>query len=258
MRKKIIAFVPADSHNQEYAKLMINSLRKFHSEEELPVRVYDNPTGNPIWWYRSTPIIAKELIKEYETVVKLDADQIITESLSFAFEGDYDVAVVNNSNPKEMVSAPYQFLNIHPLAYVNCGFVVMKSESFIDWWYNICHSFLFDATQMKEQDWLNLMVASGNYKVKRLDEGDSFYGLASKGYWPDIILKDKQLILPKGEQWPDRDKIIRAIHWAGGNSPDKMNYRITFQDDVIERLDELVAGKIVQSLPSESVNKTKL
>lgn len=243
MKKKIIAFIPADKQNQKYAQMCINSLRKFHSEEEIPVKIYDNVANDPNFWYRATPIIAKELLKEYEIVLKLDADQIITGSLSEIFEGDYDVAVVNNSNPREMQAFPYQFLNIHPFSYVNCGFVVIRNEAFVDFWYNICHSILFNATQMREQDWLNMLVHSGNFKVKKLDEGDSFFGLASKGYWPDIILKDGNLILPKGdnpEKWPDKQKTIRVIHFAGGNSPDKYNYRIRFSEDVVKRLDELV------------------
>ena len=36
------------------------------------------------------------------------------------------------------------------------------------------------------------------------------------------------------------EKKIKAIHWAGGNSPDKMNYRIKFKEEVVKYIDTLV------------------
>ena len=73
-----------------------------------------------------------------------------------------------------------------------------------------------------------------------MDAGDSFYGLASKGYWPNITLKGKVLKLMKNEEWPkDRDKTIRVIHWAGGNRPNKMQFRLNFKPEVAERLEWL-------------------
>lgn len=241
---KVVAFCIADNNNLKYYEMMKNSLRKFYSEEELPLILIDEAKiqtyRDPDFFYRATPIIAKELLEEYETVVKIDADSIITGKLNF--EGDYDVAVVNNSNPAEMKAYPYQLLNIHPLSYVNCGFVIMKSKEFVNFWYNFCYSILFPNFQMREQDLLNILIASNNYNVFRLDEGDSFYGLASKGYWTRIELRGDQLILPKGEQWPNKDKIIRVIHWAGGNTPDKMKIKLHFQPEVIKKLEALIEG----------------
>ena len=84
----------------------------------------------------------------------------------------------------------------------------------------------------------------GPYKVRFLDDEDSFFGLASKGYWPNVILRGEELVLPPTTDelgtYPDREKIIRAIHWAGGNQAGKMNYRLHFQPNVCKRLDELV------------------
>lgn len=242
--KKVIVFTPADKNNLKYFEMLKTSLRKFHTEAELPLMLIDEEKiksyDDPMFFYKATPLVGKELIKEYEYVIKLDADQIITGPLNALWEGDFDVAVVNNSNPREYKSYPYQILNIHPYSYVNCGCVVMKSEAFIDWWLNSCSSSLFNGFQMKEQDLLNIMVHSNNYKLKRLDESDSFYGLASKGYWANIVMEGDKLVLKKNKEWPDKDKIIKIIHWAGGNEPGKMNYRTRFQPEVIKRLDELL------------------
>lgn len=244
-KKKIICFIPSDKNNLQFAKMCVNSLRKFHSEEELPLKVYDNTTGDPLFWYRSKPIIAKELIKEYEIVIGMDADQLILGDLSETWQGNFDVAVVNNSNPMEFRTYPYQYRNIHNLSYVNNGFVVMKSEDFINEWYDMCFSALFNGAQMREQDMLNDLVHGNHYKVKRLDEGDSYFGLASKGYAPFMQLVDRKVMLPPNangeDKWPDKMKQIKIYHWAGGvGAVDKMNYHIIFPEDIVRYIDTLV------------------
>lgn len=245
-RNKIVAFCVADKNNLKYYEMMLNSLRKFHSEEELPVILIDEEKiakyNDQMFFYRATPIVGLELLEKYETVLKLDADQIITGDISHAWEGNFDVAVVNNSNPREMKAYPVTVWDIHPLSYVNCGFVVMKSKPFLENWKTLCFSSHFNSYQMREQDLLNILVAYGNYKVRRLDEEGRYHGLASKGYWPDCVLKEGKLYLPQTEGWPpEGEKQIVCLHWAGGNSPDKMNYKLRFQPEVIRFLDKLVA-----------------
>lgn len=248
--KPRVAFIPTDQNNMKYAQMCINSLRKFHSEEELPIVIIDEEKvkqiGDPHFWYRATPIVAKGLMKDYETIIKLDADQIVCGDLSHIWTGeDFDVAVVNNSNPREDKVYPIRLMDIHPLSYVNCGLVVLKSKTFNEHWFKLCFSDHFYNFQYREQDLLNILVFysgenfGGPYKVKFLDNGDSFHGLASKGYWPDIILKDGELILPANEEWNKEDKKIKVLHWAGGHVG-KMNYRLNFRPEIIKRLDELV------------------
>ena len=247
-----VAFIPADKNNMKYAEMCINSLRKFHSEEELPVVIIGEEKvkqlGDPHFWYRATPLVAKALFKDYQTVIKLDADQIVCGDLSHIWETDneYDVAVVKNSNPREDKSYPVRLLDIDPLSYANCGFVVMKSKEFVEHWFKLCMSPHFLNFQYREQDLLNIMLFymgesfGGPYKVRVLDDSDSFHGLASKGYWPNIELRGKDLVLPPVDGYPDKEKIIKAIHFAGGNTPNKMNYRLYFQPEVIKYIDNLV------------------
>lgn len=242
--KKIVAFTIADENNLKYAKMLENSLRKFHSPEELPLDIIGpdriKATKDPAFFYRATPKIAKDLIKEYETVIKLDADQIICGELSSIWKGDFDVAVVNNSNPREMKKLVVKVWDIHPLAYVNCGLVVMKSKRFINHWWSLCRSDHFNSYQYREQDLLNIMVFYGDYRVGFLDAGKEWHGLISKGYWPTCELRGENIVLPKNDEWPtDEDKILKVVHFAGGNVPNKMNYRIRFKPKVVERLDWL-------------------
>lgn len=249
MKKPIVAFCIADRNNVKYYEQMKNSLRKWHSEAELPLILIGEdkiPSYNDqMFFYRSTALVAKELIDEYEVVLKLDADQLILSPILDELQGDYDVAVVNNANPMEQKTYPVSVLNISPLAYANCGFVAMKSKAFIDYWNTFNHSVLFIGLQFKEQDIMNVMIFSDNYKVKRLDEGDSFYGLASKQYTQYAKLEDGKIILPKNangeDNWPDKPKQLRVFHWGGGNNnPMKGNYRTIFSDEIVKYLDNLV------------------
>lgn len=244
MKKPITVFIPADQNNLKYAQMCVNSLRKFHTEEELPITIVDNPGTDPMFWYRATPIVAKTLLKEFETVIKMDSDIIVFDKLNEAWEGEFDIAAANNSNPRDFRNYSYQFLTISPYSYVNNGFVVIKNEEFVNLWHDFCFSPLFSGFQMKEQDVLNLLVHSGHYKIKRLDEGDSFWNLASKGYEPEIVLKDGKPFLPKGkdmDRWPDRDKYIKLFHSAGGqNAPDKGNYRIKFNEEMVKYIEGLI------------------
>lgn len=246
-KNKTIAFTISDNNNLKYYEMLKNSWAKWHPDIEL--KLYGEEeikvSGDPMFFYRATPRIGRELLKEYDTVIKIDADSIITADLSHTWEGEFNVGVVQNSNPREMKTYPVGVWDIVPLMYVNCGYVVMKSAPFVEHWWALCNSYHFNNYQFKEQDLLNILVFYGGYAVNFLDHGDKFHGLASKGYWPSIELRDKKLVLPKSEEWPQSgDKEICIIHWAGGYEPGKMNYKTRFKPEVVNYFDSLINEKI--------------
>src|SRR3990167_1136653 len=157
-------------------EMLKNSLRKFDKTTDLILFGEQDirQSKDDLILYRAAPYFAKKLFEQgYTEVCKLDADQLILGNLDHIWEGDYDVAVVNNANPREFKTYPVTVLDIHPLSYVNAGFVVMRSEQFIDHWLKLCLSPHFNSYQMKEQDLLNILVSycneavGGPYKVKR-------------------------------------------------------------------------------------------
>lgn len=248
---KIIVAVPCDDDNLKYFEQFKNSLAKFHPD--LEIRRFDNPDPkDQAWWYRSKPILARQLMEEgYDIVIGADADQIVTGDLSELWTGDdWDVAVVQNSNPKnlqEHQDATGQILtvmDINPMHYVNAGLVVMRSKEFVDHWYDLCMSYHFNAFQFKEQDLLNILVHYGNYRVKFLDASNKWYGLISKGHEAKLVLAQPyegkmRLVLLKDDEWPtDETKDIMIWHMAGGK--DKPNFRTKFQPDVVKYLDQLI------------------
>lgn len=256
--KKQIAFIIADDRNLPYAKMCINSLRKFHSADELPVKLI---TGKELemrlimdkdFFYRAIPIIASELLQEYELVLKLDADQIITGPLTDILEDkSYDLGSVLNFNPTDYKNlGPITTYIIHCMTYMNCGFVAMRNKKMVDHWKKLCLTpAIFNNLQYREQDIMNILFYFGDYKTKCFDHKDpqktttSWYGLASYGEWLRVELQGDKLILPKNENgYPDKDIEIRCIHFAHGNV-EKMNYKIYFEESVIKRLDYLVGEK---------------
>lgn len=264
MKKPIVVFtIVSDERNLGYFKKMTNSLRKFHSEEELPLITYgpdilkaltdENPLNNR----RFYGLITRNLTKEYDTVLHLDADQIITGSLDRLIKmKDYDAAAPYNLNrvdPKryEMVKV----WDVAPKDYFNVGTFLVKSQEFAEHWWSLCNSYHINNYKYAEQDFFNIVAHFGNYKIVRLDEWDpvanygAFYGLISKGEGLRMKVVNNELILPKADDgYPLHDTVIKIIHFAGGDNPaDKFNYKIFYNDEVNKFLDNLISdGKKIK------------
>jgi hypothetical protein len=123
--------------------------------------------------------------------------------------------------------------------YMNCGFVAMRSKKLVEHWLKLCYSPHFEAYRFKEQDFMNILYHYGDYNVKCFDHSDKWHGLLSKGEWMNLKLRNNQIVLPVVNGYPDGEKIIKVIHMAGGEVPDKMNIRKLFTGDVQKRLLEL-------------------
>lgn len=250
-----------DETNFAYAKKMLSSLQKTNPgiAKVADVILFTQQDfmakgGTQLDMRRMTPFFAKDLIRNYETVVRLDADMIITGDISHVWEGNFDAAVVQNGNPREIVAQqqmmgkPVSVWDIKPLEeYVNCGFVVMKSEVFVDHWFSLCTPERANIYQFYEQDLLNVLCYYGNYKIRFLDKEDNrAHGLILKGYYSEAILKEKKLIMPaksgsEQDQWPETEKEIVCIHFAGGQQPGKFDHlETTFQPEVCKYLKFLI------------------
>lgn len=239
---KTIAFTVADEKNMPYALGLKNSLVKFHPDLEFVIFSDKEiaETNDPHIFYRATPYFGLYLMQQgYECVIKIDADSVITGDISHVWEGEFDVATVHNSNPKELRKVVVALQGIPPLEYQNCGFVVMNNPDFVKYWLALCMSPRFDHFQFREQDILNNMIFWGTWKTKFLDNSSKWHGLISRGYEPMMELKDGKLVLPKNDQWPQEDREIVCFHNAGGNIQNKMNFDILFKPDVSKWIKQL-------------------
>lgn len=244
-KKKVVAFTIATGKHVEYAELMAKTFKHFNPD--IPLIVYGeedmakNP--NPEKYYLATPYFAKELIKEYELVIKLDADQLFFHDINHIVEDtSYDVGTVLNWNPIHAAKfGEVGLATISPQEYMNCGFVSMRSEAFIKQWWDMCNSFHFPRMPFREQGFLNILYYYNQYKGKCFDYSDKWHGLISNSEWLNMIVKDdKVMLLANDAGYPTQDIIIVAVHWAeGSDNPNKMNWRVAFNQpvqDFIERI----------------------
>ena len=244
--KKPVCFytIAFGSEHVDYAKKMRNSLQKFHPDiphffvGEQQVEPYlkthkDNK-------YRLYALFGAQLAKEYELVIQIDNDSIVTGDLSHIIEDkSYDVGCVLNNN---LIDPKLKVWDIDPSFYVNAGFVAIRGERPWAWWNKLNSGGWFSKYQFREQDMLNIMVHYGDLNCKIFDFSNSWHGLIHKGQWDKFVLKDGKVVLPKTPGVCEEDKIIKIIHWAGGNVP-KMNVWPHFKEDVAKHLTTLMEDK---------------
>ena len=246
---KIIAFTIADENNKKHAQKLDKSFHHFHPDIEL--KAYnEKDVGDKINYYRSTAMFAKDLINDYDLVLKLDADQIVTGNINYIFDKEYDVATVLNFNRVDPLKyGKISVFDIMPTEYMNCGLVAMRSKRFINHWWDLCNSNHFQNLRYKEQDLLNVLVHYGDYDVTCLDFPDPTYkynawhGLISKGEYLKMKIKDGKLILPQAkDNYPEIDKEIKVLHSAGGGYENRIgdSYRTLFNEEVIKYIDNLI------------------
>lgn len=243
-KDKIVVYTIADNKNLKYALNLEKSFKHFYPE--IKFVIFDQEyldkfhlLNDPEFFYKATPYFTRQLLKEYELVVKIDADSILTGKIDSVFEDtSYDVGSVLNNNDVEpkvsLTDLPWQY-------YLNCGFVAIRSQEFADHWWKLCYAPFFRKYQYREQDMLNILFAYGNYNFRNfdLDGENKLYGLASKGFWTKFKVKDGKLILPQGKQ-VGVDKQIVCIHNGGGSVENKLNLDRIFLPEVAEYIKNLI------------------
>lgn len=249
MKPKTVIFTICDKNNEKWAKGLENSLRKFHFKKEVDFKIYGPEfceaalKEDQHFWYKATPWIASQLMDEYETVIKIDSDSLVTGNLDHILkQTEYEVGVVLNFNHIDARSyGMYTVWDIKAEEYFNCGLVAMRSKRFVNQWFKLCQSPHFVNYRMREQDLLNILCWYGDYRVRLFDDKETFNGLASKDFWPGAELVDDQLIVKfvDGEGKEVAKKRIAVIHWGGGKDAQKMNFETKFTPEVVKWLKTL-------------------
>jgi hypothetical protein len=238
---------------------LINSLKYFHPE--IPLHVFgtkelDEEFQRDPWqnWFTINPVMALRLVDSYDMLVHFDADSMVTGRLYELLQGDFEVAGVRNncdrgtagcfSTPakvlKKINGELIEVFKVHPHQYVNAGLVASTSKKFWKDW--VFYNRMFNAKEYNsgEQDILNLLFHSSNYKTKIIDaiETEVYYGI-SNSYgtnhhwesWKEIVLSENRLFL-NGKQ-------IKILHHAGGHGAiPKLNFDL-FTPEVSEFLTKI-------------------
>jgi hypothetical protein len=242
--KTVFFTIAGDPTNLHYAKMMEASLKKFHPD--IPLVIFGEKevkeTNDPGIFYRATPVFGRMLLEKYDLAVKVDADSIITGNLDHILKDEtYDMGNVLNWNrvDQKMYNFPLTVWDVPIEQYMNCGFVVMRSRQLVEHWLKLCYSDKFEHYRFREQDFMNIIFHYGNYNVKCFDWSNAWHGIVSKGEWLNFRLEGKELVLPPTDGYPTEKKVIKIIHMAGGQVPDKMNIKKLFKDDIAKYLTEL-------------------
>src|SRR3990167_499746 len=133
-KKKVCFFTLAsEGENMRYAQMCANSLKKFHPDIPHFIRKFEN-----LYNFRIYAMHGRELAKEYDLVINLDNDSIVTGSLDHIINDEsYDLGCVLNNNLIDpiltMWDTPGQF-------YVNAGFVAIRGERPWEWWHQLNNS----------------------------------------------------------------------------------------------------------------------
>jgi len=254
---KYIFFVKAlDAQYEPMAKVCINSFCKFHDKKYiklLTMKDYVDITGFELDKTKPepTPTFAKELLKKYDLVVSLDSDQLIMGDLNYIIEQykNYDLGTVYNLNRVDPhLYRKCSITGVPAEMYYNTGLIAFTNLELVNHFdrltqYEIRQRFVYG-----DQDPLNIIAHFFGYKVKCFDDYDAknnysaWHGLKAKGEGLKFILKDKQVILPKGpDNYPERDVLIKAYHWAGGPFEKKHNYHLDFKHDMVDHINWLIS-----------------
>lgn len=181
----------------------------------------------------STRYLSK-MLEKYETVIKLDADVVITGRLDEFLDKDYDIA--GSLNCPDVPGIDYQrFPN-----YCNLGVTAVKSKAFADEWYKLTYDPDFNAKEnlgYLEQGVMNYLAHSGKYKFIVVDKEGPYYNETSRERWQDITTTNK------GDKLFIGNRQVKALHWAGGGLLSSKYSHPAFPPDVRLFLDKVTGTK---------------
>lgn len=200
-KEKVAAFTIADdSLTHRLARRVRNSFDKFH--HDVPFFIYDaNDELNLLGEIKNStcackafeirPRLMSLLLKDYDRVIYLDADTVVTGPLTEFLEGNYDV---------------YGSLNIGDIeGYLNAGVSACTSQEFCDEWSELMYS---PEGGKSNQVHFNNLVSAGRYTCQIVDREDVYYNERSREHWKDLIVTDEGFFC--------NDRQVKVLHWAGG------------------------------------------
>lgn len=250
----MLFFTIADSNNLKYAKTLENSFRKFHKDIDFKIITGEELDGylkdDKMFFYRATPILGEQFLKEYDLVVKIDADSLVLGDISYIWKTkDYDIGTVINWNRYDPKRYGFvQFQGILPVEYMNCGLVAMRNEKFVHDWKMLCFTPQFDRLQFKEQDLLNAMIYYGNWNIRCFDHMDkiggneAWWGMIGKLEWSRAELRGEKMVVPKGlgeTPFPPQDTELKIVHMGGGSV--KEQWGMFFKPEIMKRITYLIS-----------------
>ena len=258
---------------------LVKSFKHFHPDidffifdskmtEEAKVK---DPWLKPVWMMAPT---CMPYINDYDMVVHIDGDSVVTGPLTELFESDEDIIGVRNNNSFGKASSHQgitishlpPFGNGNPIPvqqFINAGFVAANNKEFWYDWHNLNKEAYRIKTEVDpyfhgfgdEQDTLNQLFHWGKYSTKILDlmgTGLS-YGVCNTwgtethwDSWRDLYVHDEQLCLDDPVNG-DR-MVVKVFHQAGGSLAAEVNksngglrkwFRTAVSEEALDYIDKI-------------------
>jgi len=234
---------------------LANSIKYFHPEVDHVIvdtkmtnDIYEkySPWMKPIWMIAPTCL---PYIDDYDMVIHLDADAVVTGPMTELFECDADVIGVRNNNSfnKAGAHSGITITHLEPFGdgsqipmqgFINAGLVAANNKEFWKDWHDVNQQ----SAKIKEtnpyahgigdeNDTLNQIFHSSSYTSKIIDEQGSgvSYGLSNVWgmdnnhweSWLQIYVKDDRLYLD--DPVTGESMCIKVLHQAGGGLAAELN-----------------------------------
>ena len=235
---------------------LANSIKYFHPEVDHvivdtkmtnEINEKYSPWMRPIWMMAPTCLPYAD---DYDMVIHLDADAVVTGPMTELFECDADVIGVRNNNSfgKAGSHNGITITHLEPFGdgsqipmqgFINAGLVAANNKEFWEDW----HDVNYQSARIKEtnpcahglgdeNDTLNQIFHSSSYTSKVIDEIGSgvSYGLSSCWgndpnnhweSWSQIYVKDDRLWLD--DPVTQEPMCIKVMHQAGGSTAAALN-----------------------------------
>ena len=204
------------------------------------------PWLNPVWM---KPPCAFPFVDDYDMVVQIDGDCVITGPLTELFESDEDIIGVRNNNSLDKASSgngitiqhlePFGDGSMIPIqGFINAGLVAANNKEFWEDWHDVNKQSAKIKAEVNpyalgigdEQDTLNQIFHSGEYTTKIVDARGTgvSYGLSNTwgtvthwDSWKDLYVEDDCLCL---DDPADGAKMkVKVLHQAGGTAAAQLN-----------------------------------
>jgi hypothetical protein len=221
-----------DDYKEKYSiSKLENSLKYFHSD--IPFDVVDTSKTQDLlnkngWakYYHMSAVKMIEYFNQYNRVVHIDADSIVTGRLDDVFDNTFDLCCVRNytlagwaaNTPAEYCIIP---MNLNRNQYMNAGFISCTNKQFAEYWLETCCR----ENYLDEQDILNKILTENKFTSKILDDFESgvSYGLTNVwGHqthwdsWKCLYVKNHKLYQINQL---NQEVEVKILHMAGGSGP---------------------------------------
>ena len=215
----------------------INSFKKFHPD--IPLVIFRQDMIDKVFaekkinFYMAKPTFAKLLMDDYELVVNLDADTIVTGRMTKVFDEEYDIGAAWNFNDFENTSVE----NVTEEMFVQAGLVGSRNPYFWDIWEEQNKKAM--DYKCKENDILNLVWYNHpDFKDSKkviYDKEQDYYGCKSLGREAEFQVYSNKL-------WCRGEQVLAYHHAHGAIFPKLIFDKMDFQPEVARWLESLAYG----------------